>query len=175
VKQQIVLEHAKAFRTNVLVETGTYLGDMVYAMRNKFKDIYSIELSPELHRRASEAFKKYPHIHLLAGNSATVLDIVLAHIEEPCLFWLDGHCSGGITATADDWCPIRGEMEAIRRHRVKNHVILVDDANCFDGNHGYPTLFELHDIVLSSFVGYQMQMFDNVIRIRPARMIGDFL
>lgn len=63
--------------------------------------------------------------------------------------------------------PVRAEIEAILRHPIKDQALLIDDAICFDGSHGYPTLFELHDIVVSRFPGYEMQVFDNVIQIRP--------
>jgi hypothetical protein len=167
IKQRMLLDHAKKFNTGILVETGTFLGDMVFAMKDQFNEIYSIELSGELHDRARSVFKKYPHIHLVAGDSATALDSVLGGIKERCLFWLDGHYSGGITALGDVRCPIRAEIEAILRHPIKDHVLLIDDAICFDGNHGYPTLFELHDTVASRFPGHEMQVFDNVIQIRP--------
>ena len=77
VKQRMVLEYAKVFQTDTLIETGTYLGDMVYAMKEQFADIYSIELSEDLHNRAKLAFKRYSHIHLLRGDSAEVLPRVL--------------------------------------------------------------------------------------------------
>ncbi|RZU41349.1 hypothetical protein [Edaphobacter modestus] len=169
IKQRMLLDHAQKFHIDTLVETGTYLGDMIFAMKDHFKKIYSIELSEELHERAKSAFRKYPHIHLVAGDSATAIESVLGGINERCLFWLDGHYSGGITALGDVRCPIRAEIEAILRHPIKDHVLLIDDAICFDGHHGYPTLFELHDIVVSRFPGYEMQVFDNVIQIRPTR------
>ena len=41
-RQNILKEYAKAFSIDVLIETGTYLGDMVYATRHTFKRIFSI-------------------------------------------------------------------------------------------------------------------------------------
>jgi hypothetical protein len=167
VKQRMLLSHAKTFHTSTLIETGTFLGDMIYAMKDEFKDIYSVELSDEFHNRAKLAFNDFPHIHLVAGDSATALAGVLSGIEERCLFWLDGHYSGGITAMADSWSPINAEIETILRHPVKDHVILIDDANAFDGKHGYPTMFELYNVVANRFPGHEMLVFDNVIQIRP--------
>jgi hypothetical protein len=169
IKQQMLLDHAQRFQTNVLVETGTFLGDMIYAMKDHFKEIYSIELSDELHARAKSAFRKSSHVHLVSGDSATALEHVLDRIRERSLFWLDGHYSGGVTALGSARSPVRAEIEAILRHPIKDHVILIDDAICFDGEHGYPTLFELHDTVVSRFPGHEMQVFDNVIQVRPKR------
>jgi len=168
VKQRILRDYAMKYGATTLVETGTYLGDMVYAMRDSFKNIYSIELNRELYERAQQSFKKYPHIHFVLGNSATELDRVLYGIEDRCVFWLDGHYSGGITSMADERCPLRGELRAIIRHPVKGHVLLIDDAVCFDGKDGYPTLFELHDFVAMQLPGYEVKIFDNIIQIAPS-------
>ncbi len=167
VKQCMVLEYAKTFGIDTLVETGTYLGDMVYAMKDRFRDIYSIELSDDLHSRAQKSFKRYHHIHLLPGDSGAVLPKVLDQVTGPCLFWLDGHYSGGITALGDLRCPVRKELDAICRHPTKNHVILIDDAICFDGRDGYPTLFELRDIIRDNLPAHEITLLDNVIRIAP--------
>jgi hypothetical protein len=167
IKQLMLQEHARKYSLTTLVETGTFLGDMVHAMKDNFNEIYSIELSEDLHKRAQSIFKKYPHIHLVAGDSAKILGSVLSGINDRCLFWLDGHYSAGITALGESRCPLYAEIEAILQHPVKGHVLLIDDAICFNGHDGYPTLFELHDIVVNRFPGYEMQVFDNAIQIRP--------
>ena len=51
-------QYAEEYNTDVFVETGTYLGDMINAVENNFKSIYSVELSEELYKRAKELFKK---------------------------------------------------------------------------------------------------------------------
>ena len=49
VKQSVVRKYAKKFRIKVLVETGTYHGAMVEAMRNQFRVIHSIEIYKPLY------------------------------------------------------------------------------------------------------------------------------
>jgi predicted O-methyltransferase YrrM len=78
----MLLDHPQIFHTDILVEARTYLGDMIYAMKDHFKEIYLIELSEELHARAKSAFRKYPHIHLVAEDSTTALELVLDRIQE---------------------------------------------------------------------------------------------
>ena len=41
-KQRVVLEYTAKFKPSMFVETGTYTGHMVYAMLNKFKEIYTM-------------------------------------------------------------------------------------------------------------------------------------
>lgn len=94
VKQRCVLSHGRKYNLKVLIETGTYRGDMVRATRSAFREIYTIELGDALHARARQLFAPFPHIHLLHGDSAKTLRDVLTRVHEPCLFWLDAHYSG---------------------------------------------------------------------------------
>ena len=93
IKQRLIRRMARRFDTPVLVETGTYLGDMCVAMRRRFKVIYSIELDEALHRRAELLLADESHVTLLRGDSASTLPAVLAQIDATALFWLDGHYS----------------------------------------------------------------------------------
>jgi hypothetical protein len=139
IKQGIVREFAKKYDIPVLVETGTYMGDMVYAMRNLFSRIYSIELSVDLHQQVQERFSRQNHIVLLQGDSGEVLAGLLPQIDQPCLFWLDGHYSAGFTAKGNLDTPIEKELAHIANHPLKqSHIILIDDARCFTGEGDYP-------------------------------------
>jgi hypothetical protein len=100
----MLLDHANKFNTRILIETGTFLWDMVFAIKDQFNEIYSIELSQDLHDRARSVLKRYPHIHLVAADSATAHESVPGGIKERWLFWLCGHYSGGITALGDVRC-----------------------------------------------------------------------
>jgi hypothetical protein len=121
----------KRFGVKVLIETGTYLGDMIEAAKTSFREVYSIELSPELASRAGGRFAEYPSVKIVCGDSGRVLPEVLKPISEPCLFWLDGHYSGGTTARGSVYCPVLEELHHIRSHRVKSHIIIIDDARLF--------------------------------------------
>src|SRR5439155_12039483 len=46
IKQRTLRLLADQYQLRVLVETGTFYGDMIEAMRKRFDAIYSIELSP---------------------------------------------------------------------------------------------------------------------------------
>src|SRR5688572_7082254 len=57
VKQQTIREYQKRYKYSVLIETGTFLGEMVEAQKTTFKKIYSIELSVDLFENAKNRFK----------------------------------------------------------------------------------------------------------------------
>ena len=56
IKQRELRRFAENYGLRILVETGTYYGDMVEAMKSFFDRIYSIELSAELYERATKRF-----------------------------------------------------------------------------------------------------------------------
>jgi len=167
VKQRYVLQYQRRYNLGILVETGTYHGEMVRAARRAFHKIYSIELSPELHRRARETFASLPHIHLLQGDSARVLGQVLVRIDQPCLFWLDAHYSGTGTSLGDRETPILAELAEIMNHPSRWHVILIDDARLCDGTRGYPTLDNLSAFVKAHRPEWCITIANDIIRITP--------
>src|SRR5688572_15711107 len=113
VKEELIRDYAKRFRTEVLIETGTYLGDMIHAMRKSFTRIFSFELDEKLAAQARERFAGDKHVEIIQGDSGKLLGDCLATINEPCLFWLDGHYSGGITAKGSLETPIKNELQFI--------------------------------------------------------------
>lgn len=56
VKQEAIRYYQKKSGYNVLVETGTYKGDMILAQKEHFRKIYSIELSAALFEMAKKGF-----------------------------------------------------------------------------------------------------------------------
>lgn len=167
VKQRAVREYAERYRTRILVETGTCLGEMVYAMKGRFARIFSIELDQELWRGASSLFAGDSHVSILQGDSGEKLTEVLAQLREPALFWLDAHYSGGITARGAKDTPIGQEMEMILSHSVTNHVVLIDDARNFVGNNDYPTQAELKELVYDRRADFSFVVADDIIQICP--------
>jgi len=165
VKEELIKDYAKTFDTQILIETGTYLGDMVHAMKKSFSRIISFELDHNLATQAQQRFANDPHIEIVEGDSGKLLDEHLATINEPCLFWLDGHYSGGITAKGALETPIKNELTAILSHPVDGHVILIDDARCFTGENDYPTLDELKSFVAERKPNHKFNVEHDVIRI----------
>ncbi len=165
VKQMINKDYAEKFNLHVFIETGTYMGEMVEALLNRFPKIISIEFDPKLAQSAKSKFSAMPHVTILQGDSGKILPKLLKKIKEPCLFWLDAHYSGGVTGKADSDTPIIQEIKAIMKHSCSDHVILIDDAREFTGKNNYPTLAELRQIVQQGRKEWQMSVDADVIRI----------
>jgi len=166
-KQTTVRDYANQFGCQVLVETGTYYGAMVLAMRDQFRKIYSIELDESLFARASRMFCRDLHVSIMQGDSAEKLKMILPEIDEPAVFWLDAHYSGPGTARASHDTPITTELDLILSHPVDGHVILIDDAHDFGRLADYPTIAQVQSSVSKAKPDWSCEMVDNIIRIHP--------
>src|SRR3972149_10151077 len=115
VKQKLIEEYARNYNKKTLVETGTFLGDMVYSQRNNFEKIISTELSSLLYNQTKKTLRNIKNVELLLGDSGKMLKKLIEKesLKQPCLFWLDGHYSGGETALGDKETPILDELTAI--------------------------------------------------------------
>jgi hypothetical protein len=171
IKRRILATYGSAFKTATLIETGTFLGDTVHALRHRFKAIFSIELSNELAAKAKHRFQGHSHIHILQGDSGEVLPQILSNISTRALFWLDGHYSGGVTAQGKLDTPVMKELRTILAHSVKDHVVLIDDARLFDGTNDYPAVEELRELLVSNRPDHSFSVSNDIIRFHPKKTV----
>jgi hypothetical protein len=171
-KQRTVRDYAQRYGLRVLVETGTYYGEMVEAMKGRFTEIYSVEFDSQLAQRAAKKFARWPHIHILEGDSQKVVPELLKSLKEPTLFWLDAGYYG--------WAGLHGnekrltsEIEAVLSHSmpshsISQHVILMDDARGLNGLNGSPTVPELKQRIEAEFPGRGFEVKYDILRITPS-------
>lgn len=171
IKENIVKEMVKKYKYSTFIETGTRHGYMVFALRKYFKRIFSIELSPALAQMAIKRFKRYDYIKIYEGDSSICLPIILDEINESCIFWLDAHYSAGETAKGDLLTPINKEMEYILKHRIKDNVLLIDDARDFNGTNDYPHLEDLEKSIKSIRDDLVFEVKHDVICIQPKKRV----
>jgi hypothetical protein len=168
VKVGYVLENARKHGIEILVETGTFQGEMVRKCLPNFNSIYSIELGPSLAAAAARKFSRYAHISIIEGDSTSYLPGVLKSVEARCLFWLDGHYSGETTAGANVETPLRAELRAIGEHVRNDHVILIDDARLL-GKGDYPSFEELKKDLLSINPDFAISIQEDIVVCEPPR------
>jgi len=164
-KQKVISSYQDKYKLSTFIETGTYMGDMIQAQKDRFNKLISIELGEQLALNARKRFKGFSHIEINIGDSGKVLPEIMKNIHSPALFWLDGHYSAGVTSKGDKDCPIYEELDAIFSAPKLNHIILIDDARCFDGTGDYPTIANLEKYVLSRNPQYRMEIDTDVIRL----------
>jgi hypothetical protein len=79
------------------------------------------------------------------------------------LLWLDTHAwiEKGLTEPST-----LQELEAILSSS-QNHVILINDARLFTGDHGYPTLIGIRNFSATLRAGYHFEVENDIIRVLP--------
>lgn len=167
IKQRALKNYAKEFDLKIFVETGTYHGDMVEALKTSFDKVYSIELYEKFFVQAKKRFKSEKHIELIQGDSGIEMEQVMKKIDQPTLFWLDGHYSGGRTGKGEKETPIYKELDHILNSKDIGHVIIVDDARCFGTEPDYPDIESLKGFVYAKRPNVKISVQDDSIRITP--------
>ncbi|MFA7347220.1 MAG: hypothetical protein WCZ86_05630 [Desulfurivibrionaceae bacterium] len=167
IKQKNLLDYATKYNLNFFVETGTFNGDMIEAMKDHFDELYSIELCQPLFEKAEKRFKFQKNITLIQGDSGKKLKSIMKRIDRPALFWLDGHYSGGETALAEKETPIFEELICILESKDHQHVIVIDDARLFGTDLSYPTINELNTLVNSRRDNLEITVEYDSIKIAP--------
>lgn len=168
IKQRMILRSLEQYKPRIMVETGTLLGDMIEAMKHRFTRLYSIEISPQLARKAQQRFARDGHVQIIENDSAVALKALVPTLQEPALFWLDGHYSGGDTGKGTKETPIMEELDTILASGLP-HVIMVDDARCFGTEKDYPDMAELESFVRQRRPDVRMFTQHDCIHILPVQ------
>lgn len=164
-KQKVVREYGAKFGLRTLVETGTYYGEMVAAMKSDFGRIYSIEFVPALAKRAARKFGRDEHVRIFCGDSRVIMPEVLALLKRPALFWLDAGYYGWVGKQGDQE-RLSAELEMILSH-PHPHVVLLDDARGLTGRDGVPSVDEVKTYVESKFPLRSVAVEFDIMRITP--------
>lgn len=165
-KQRTVRQTAVEFGLRVLVETGTYYGEMVAAVKKNFRKVYSIELDPRLAELARKRFRGHPHVHILEGSSQSQVPDLLKQLERPALFWLDaGYFAWD--GTFADTSRLDFELSAIFADTIPEHVVLIDDVVPFAGRDGLPELADIEAKIKQEFPERVVSIQSGILRIAP--------
>ena len=162
-----IIESYLANGPKIFVETGTFTGatlDRIVRFPGVF--CYSIEVERRYFERARRVLGGRPNVELILGDSACLLPELLERVSEPALFWLDAHYSAGQTGRGAKETAISEELAAIFAHPVKGHIVLIDDARCFDGTGDYPTLAAVLAAV-DATGDYRAEVSADIVRIMP--------
>ena len=169
VKAEIIRQFAAKYGLRIFIETGTFFGDMLADLQNNFDQLTSIELDLSLAAKARQRFHHEAKIRILQGDSGLKLAEEITALEQPALFWLDAHFSGGVTAAGDSDTPILAELHDIFAAPLLEHVILIDDARLFGTAPDYPSLPQINELVLSHRPGWIVTVETDIIRIEPGK------
>jgi hypothetical protein len=112
------------------IETGTYMGDTIFQMEPLFNQLYTVEIKPEFRDNVKSRYSGNK-IEFLLGDSSEVFKTLLPTINEPAIFFLDGHWSSGYTGRGIKDCPLIEELTMINEKFVSSGVVIIDDRRLF--------------------------------------------
>lgn len=128
--EDLITRLAAEFTIENFVETGTYEGWTAGWAAERFKNVFTIEMSKHFYERARQKHEHLDNVDFIFGDSRTELKKLADKMEGATIFWLDAHWSGGETYGGDDQCPILEEIEIINRCGGDS-FIFIDDARLF--------------------------------------------
>ncbi len=166
-KRRRIIKVENRYSCETFIETGTFYGQTVSAVKDIFKKTLSVELFQKLYQLNRISFSKFPQVKIYYGDSSVEMQNMLKDAEGRILFWLDGHYSGAGTACGSTTSPIISELEMIRKVRKRDHCILIDDARLFTGSDGYPTLDHVKRILLEINPKYHVTIDRDCIMALP--------
>ena len=173
-KRAEISKYIKEYNLKVLVETGTFQGDTVEYFKDMIPQIFSIELSDDFAANAKKRFSSSANVTIIQGDSGDILNHLVKEINQPTIFWLDGHYSSEfyigdkyfITAKGKLNTPIISELTAILKSDL-SHVILIDDARLFVGRDDYPSVKQMRKFIRRTNNNYSLNISDDIIYILP--------
>ena len=116
---------------NIFFETGTHKGDGIQsALEVGFDQIISIEIDKHFVEVSSNRFAKEisnGQVQIFEGDTLKIMGDVIEKINEHITFWLDAHWDVGSSICGEKKCPLYEELNFIKNHQIKNHLILIDD------------------------------------------------
>jgi len=115
---------------NCFIETGTNQGCTIFSVEPYFNKLYTIEISEELLQYAKNQYNG-SKINFILGDSASVFESLLPSISDKCIFFLDGHWSGGDTGRSNKDCPLNEEITNINNLFTNDAIIIINDFRLF--------------------------------------------
>jgi hypothetical protein len=125
IKQSNIFENYPIF-----VETGTFIGETIFLMSNKFKELHTIEIKEDFYNNVKSS-NKNSNINFYLGDSSVEIVNICKNIKNNTIFFLDGHWSAGNTGRGNKDCPLYEELDGIINNFKYKAIIIIDDVRLF--------------------------------------------
>ena len=121
---------------DVFVETGTNRGGTIFQLRNRFKQLYTVELNKNAVKECMSKAKKkgVTNIQFYQGESQNVLPDIIKTLHETniekAIFFLDAHVTNNhtiYTSRGKIDVPLNLELHVIAEQYQHEGLIIIDD------------------------------------------------
>lgn len=162
-REDFVALLADTFDADLFIESGTGRGATTSAAAHYFKHVYTIESREDVYDRVAKIFSDNHAVTVLQGDFPLVISVLASQVRnKKIIFWLDGNYG-----EADD-ASIMRELAAIKKARITDAVILIDDIHCFalpgqEPVKGYPSLSEVKGAIKDINDAYELYTYGDII------------
>lgn len=105
-------------------------GGTIFSLEPYFNTLYTIEFSKKYYNNTKNKYNGNK-INFILGDSSIVFESLLPNISDKCIFFLDGHWSGGDTGHSNKDCPLYEEITHINNLFTNDAIIIIDDFRLF--------------------------------------------
>jgi hypothetical protein len=112
------------------IETGTYEGETIFSLEPFFDRLFTIEYSAKYYNNTKNKYIGNK-INFILNDSSIEFETLLPTINDKCIFFLDGHWSGGDTGQSNKDCPLNEEITHINNLFKQDAIIIIDDFRLF--------------------------------------------
>ena len=126
------LEDYTPEKYSVFIETGTNHGDTVGNLAPHFTRLLTVEISPDLIKKAHEKHGSNTNITFINGDSMMVLSQVIKDITTPSIILLDAFWSGGDSGRGLKDVPLAEELNQIMTTLKSEAIVIVNNHSKFN-------------------------------------------
>jgi hypothetical protein len=95
-----------------------------FSLEPYFSKLYTVEVSEKYYSSTKSRYHGNK-INFLLGDSSIVFESLLPTISDKCVFFLDGHWSGGDTGHSNKDCPLEEELALIYSLFTNAAIIII--------------------------------------------------
>src|SRR5262245_2384553 len=90
-KRHLLLAKLRSCNLNVVIETGTFLGDTTHFLSARGYCVVTVEIEPRLAAWARARFDGVANVRVVEGDSEQLMPELIADLDQPSFSYLDGH------------------------------------------------------------------------------------
>jgi len=139
-RQSVMRRLIELFEPDVIVETGTFLGDTTRWLSQLGVPVVSVELEPAFFRLAKRRLRGALDVELICGASVDALAMLARrpNVSRPLLY-LDAHWREGNPRNEDEANPLGEEVAAVLSAWADALIVIDDFLVPTDSGYGYDT------------------------------------
>lgn len=145
------------------VETGTYKANTTTRMARHFQHVHSIEIVEHLWKHSTQRIQQegLNNVTLHHGDSVQKLHLIMPHVSDGAVFFIDAHQSGKDTGNNGTWVPLLKELDVILSYDLGPSVFIIDDLRLWKTQKPWDWKHITNETILDQFKSHNVTVVDS--------------